>query len=103
LIGIEHAEQLLALPTTNGQRIDQYQPRLTRSAEITWPNQPPKTAIGAAINGSMPHTQIDIATIAKANPEMPCTSPAIAAPNASSHNSDVMQPISNTNRLAPRV
>src|SRR5688572_31383928 len=80
----------MALPNTKGHRIETYQPRRTRMAEITWPNQPPNTAIGAAISGSIPHTQIDIATIAKANPEMPCTRPATAAPNANSHNSDVM-------------
>ena len=58
------------------------QPRRTRIAEITWPNQPPKTAITAANFGSSPHTQMDTATIENANPEMPCTSPAMAAPTA---------------------
>ena len=61
----------MALPTTKGHRIETYQPRRTRIAEMTCPNHPPNTAIGAAISGSMPHTQIDMATIANANPEMP--------------------------------
>src|SRR5687768_16757894 len=81
----------IALPTTNGHRIETYQPRRTRIAEMTCPNQPPNTAIGAASNGSRPHTQIDTATIEKAKPEMPCTRPATAAPNANSHSSDVMK------------
>ena len=49
------------------------------------PVRPPNTAITAASCGSTPHTQIDIATIAKAKPEMPCTRPATAAPTANTH------------------
>ena len=53
--------------------------------EMICPVRPPNTAITAASCGSTPHTQIDIATIAKANPEMPWTRPATAAPTASIH------------------
>ena len=49
------------------------------------PVTPPNTAMTAACCGSMPHTQMDIATIEKAKPEMPCTRPATAAPAASIH------------------
>ena len=57
---------------------------------MTCPNHPPNTAITAANFGSMPQTQIETATIENANPEMPCTRPAMAAPAARSHSSDVM-------------
>ena len=79
----------IALPTTNGHKIASCHPRRTLKAEMTWPNHPPKTAMAAASLGSIPHTQIDIATIANAKPEMPCTKPATAAPNANSQSSIV--------------
>ena len=56
-----------------------------RNADMTCPNQPPKTAMGAARIGSIVQTQIDIATIENAKPEIPCTRPAMAAPIASIH------------------
>ena len=60
-------------------------PRRTRIAEMIWPVRPPNTAITAASWGSTPHTQMAIATIAKAKPEMPCTRPPTAAPTANTN------------------
>src|SRR5262249_2932729 len=70
----------IALPTTKVHRRSTCHPRRTLSTEMICPVQPPKTAITAANWGLTPQTQIDTATIAKANPEIPCTNPAIAAP-----------------------
>ena len=61
----------MALPSTNGHSRLTCQPLRTRRAEINWPVQPPKTAMTAASAGSTPHTQIDIAAMAKAKPEIP--------------------------------
>ena len=83
----------MALPSTNGHSRWRCQPRRTRMAEMICPVKPPKTAITAASLGSTPHTQIDTATIAKAKPEMPCTKPPTAAPNAKSQSSEVMSPL----------
>ena len=75
----------IALPSRNGHSSEKCQPRRTRIAEMIWPVTPPNTAITAASCGSTPHTQIAIATIAKAKPEMPCTRPPTAAPTARIH------------------
>ena len=82
------------LPSTKGHSRETCQPRRTRMAEMIWPGEPPNTAITAASWGSTPQTQMAIATIANAKPEMPWTSPATAAPKANTHNSLIAVPSS---------
>ena len=63
--------------------------------------RPPNTAITAANWGSTPQTQIDMAAMAKANPEMPCTRPATAAPTANTHICPIVS--SKRTREGPRL
>ena len=75
----------IALPSRKGHSKPMCQPRRTRIAEMICPVTPPNTAMTAASCGSTPHTQMAIATIANAKPEMPCTKPPTAAPIASNN------------------